>query len=441
MSNPVAQLLLGDLPGFTRDPLGFVEERLIGSDKPARLRFGLRPVIFLGRPSAIRHVLVDHRDRYDKGLEVGRLRPLFGASVLTALEADPRWHDSRALATPAFSPASVERGLELALGVLAEDVGRLAASAGVPVTLHQAMGQVALRMAGAALFHVRLTDAQVETMYRACTVAHRRLSETMWRPVDPDVLLPTPKRRRFHAAIRDIEGVVKAVGQNGKGILDGLRPIVEKYGEQALLNEAVTLLIAGFETTGSLAGWLVYALACRPDLVAWIREEVESVRSLGGDIPPARLREMARTKALVQEMLRLYPSAWWYARTAQVDDVIDGVAVPKGTTVMICPWVVHRQPDIWPDPERLDPTRFLGRQVRDRYAYIPFGAGPRVCIGQHLGTYELMAIAAAVVSAFDLVPEGAPIEQRRPVGGVTLGHPADGLTVRFFVRERRRAAA
>ncbi len=126
-----------------------------------------------------------------------------------------------------------------------------------------------------------------------------------------------------------------------------------------------------------------------------------------------------------------------------VDDVIDGIKAAKGTTVFVCPWALHRQPDLWPNPNRIDPERFLGAQARDKFAYIPFGAGPRVCIGQHLAMYELQAMALAFCGAFDIVPVGQDISEMRAYGGITLGHPQEGLKVRLFTRSgiaRREAA-
>ncbi|MDP9195486.1 MAG: cytochrome P450, partial [Pseudomonadota bacterium] len=158
--------------------------------------------------------------------------------------------------------------------------------------------------------------------------------------------------------------------------------------------------------------------------------EVDSaLNQAEGGIDPAFIRQMPRTKALVQEILRLYPSAWWFARQALTDDVIDGVPVKKGSSVLICPWVLHRHPDLWSDPEKLDPERFMQDQERDKFSYIPFGAGSRMCIGAHLGTSELVGIAAAFVSAFELKALSGPLQSLKPYGGLTLALPDGGLKI------------
>lgn len=437
-----SKTVLGDLPDFQADPLAFVERHLIAADKPVPVRFGPRRFVLAARPSAVRHVLVDNREVYDKGPEIAKLLPVFGESVVTSLSSSERWRDTRKTLAPTFGPKSLDHGLELALGVLGGEIAKMAALRLRPINLHDTMGRISMRMAAAALFHCAITDEQADTIQRSCAVAHERISESAWRPIDIDTLLPTPKRARFRDAIAGIHRVAEEVVASGGGILAGMRQLADKYGPDCLRNEAVTMLVAGFETTASTAGWLLYALACRPDLVDWLREEADGAVAAGGDIPASKLRELPRAKAIVQEVMRLYPSTWWYARTAQADDVLDGVPVTKGTSVLLVPWVLHRQPDIWgANAAEFDPTRFLGRPDHDRHAFVPFGAGPRVCLGQHLATYNLMAMAVAAVSAFDLIPLGAPLEERRPFAGVTLGHPREGLTIAINIRPRQRLAA
>lgn len=436
-----SRLLLGDLPDFAGDPLGFAERTLIGRETPLKARFAHRPTLFLARPSAVRHVLLDNRDNYTKGREAGRLRPLFGESMVTAAGGD-RWAHAREAAKPAFTPAALNRGLEMAMGVLSREIVTLTRMAGYPVSLHQTMGRIAMRMAVAALFQAEMTEAQAETVYRACTVAHQRISETMWRLVDLDAILPTPANRRFRQAIADIVGVVETISTGGGGVLAGMGALADRYGRQSLLDEAVTMMVAGFETTASLAGWLTYTLAARPDLACWVRAEAEAaVDPSSGDIPVSRLRDLPRTRALVSELLRLYPSAWWYARTAMGADMIDGVTVPAGATILLCPWALHRQPDLWPAPLALKPERFMGRPSHDKFAYIPFGAGARTCIGMHLAMAELIAIAVALVLTFEMRPLSGRLEDLRPHGGVTLGPPEDGMHVQFQIRQPTRKAA
>lgn len=431
--------LLGDLPAFSSDPLGFIEKACIGPSAPVPLRFGPRAALLLADPASIRRVLVDARDKYGKGPEQARLRPLFGDGMITS--SGRRWEQSRHVARGAFSTSELNAGLRLAFNVLAGEVGRLAGAIGNEVSLHPMLGRLTMRMVVAALFHARIDDEAAETVYAAGLVAHRRLTASMWRLIDFDLLLPTAERRRYEQAIQNLEAVVAELPIGERSALAGFRELVGEHGPDVIRDEAITMLIAGFETTADAASWLVYSLACRPDLVTWLRPEVDRAMDGAWGLDPQQLRDMPRTRAFVQEILRLYPSTWWFARAALERDELCGVPVSKGTAILICPWALHRQPYLWPDPEALDPRRFLDGAPSDKFAYVPFGFGPRTCVGAQLATAELMGIAAMSVSAFDLEPASGPLEQLRPVGGVTLAPPPAGLHVRFGLRRSNREAA
>ncbi|OIR00809.1 Epi-isozizaene 5-monooxygenase/(E)-beta-farnesene synthase [mine drainage metagenome] len=433
MMQSLKTALLGDLPAFTADPLAFVQEKVVGQPQPVAARFGFKTVRFLAQPSAIQHVLVTHADRYGKSQMQDRMKPLLGEGMVTA--SGERWHQSRTTARPSFSASGLDQGLGHALSVLQTEVGRLAGALDRSLAIPPLMGRLTLRMATAAMFHEPLDEDTSELVYQAGLAAHKRLSETMWRPIDPDALLPTRTNRAFRKVIASLEGVVERLSRNPKGLLLALQPLAERYGPKALRDEAITMLIAGFETSAMAASWLIYTLACRPDLVEWIRGEVDPLLEGGADLEAGGLRGLRRTRAVVDEVLRLYPSIWWFARVALEDDVIDGVAVPKGSMVFISPWAVQRQPDLWDQPERFDPMRFMSETTSGRFAYIPFGVGGRSCIGAHLAKAELVAIAAAITSAFDLEPLSGHVDQLRPVAGVTLAPPPVGLNVRLQMRD------
>jgi cytochrome P450 len=316
-------------------------------------------------------------------------------------------------------------------------VASLAGNLASDISIPPLMGRLTLRMATAAMFHAPLDEATTETVYQGGLAAHKRLSETMWRPIDLDAILPTRTNREFKKVIATLETVVGKLAENPKGLMEALQPLAAQYGPTALRDEAITMLIAGFETSAMAASWLIYTLACRPDLVDWIRTETDAAVLHGADLDVGKLRGLRRTRAVVDEVFRLYPSIWWFARTALEDDVIDGVAVPKGTTVFVCPWAAHRQPDLWDRPNVFDPMRFMGDEAPNKFAYIPFGVGARSCIGAHLARAELMGIAAAVASAFEMDALSGHVDSLRPIAGVTLAPPATGLHIRFRMRERQ----
>jgi cytochrome P450 len=160
----------------------------------------------------------------------------------------------------------------------------------------------------------------------------------------------------------------------------------------------VTLLLAGHETTASTLGWTFYLLDRNPRVLERLREEAVGV--LGDRTPTFEdLHGLTYTSMVIQEAMRLYPPVWILTRVAQAQDEIGGFGVPAGADVMVCPYTLHRHPGFWEAPERFDPERFKTDhpKTRPQYAYIPFGAGPRFCVGNHLGMMEATIVLAMVV--------------------------------------------
>ena len=190
------------------------------------------------------------------------------------------------------------------------------------------------------------------------------------------------------------------------------------FTDAELRNEAITMLLAGHETTASALSWTFALLAAHPEAAARVRAEVDDV--LGQRTPMLDdLPRLTFTTQAIQETMRLYPSIWAIERRAVSHDVIGGFAIPAGSSVIISPYVLHRHPRFWPDPERFDPSRF--DRPKPSPAYLPFGAGPRYCVGSEFAMLEARLVVAMVTQAFrlTLVP-----------GHVVAPHPSLTLRVR-----------
>jgi cytochrome P450 len=160
-------------------------------------------------------------------------------------------------------------------------------------------------------------------------------------------------------------------------------------------DELITLLLAGHETTASTLGWAFHLIDEHPEVGERLHAEATAV--LGDRLPGHDdLRKLTYTASVVEEVMRLYPPVWLLPRIAQADDEIGGYHVPAGSDVVVVPYTLHRHPEFWPDPERFDPGRFTAAERPPRYAYIPFGAGPRFCIGNSLGVMEAVFVLAMV---------------------------------------------
>lgn len=189
--------------------------------------------------------------------------------------------------------------------------------------------------------------------------------------------------------------------------------------DEEVRDQVLIFLLAGHETTSTALTFTLHLLGRHPEIQERVRTEVADVL---GDARPtaASLQLLPYTTAVLKEAMRLYPSAPFTGRLTAEDSNIGGYAVPAGSDVVLSVWTIHRRPDLWPDPLTFDPTRFLGDERRNRYAWVPFGAGPRACIGQHFSMLESAATLAQLVRAFDFAAPAGTTDHL-PVGsGITL---------------------
>ena len=246
--------------------------------------------------------------------------------------------------------------------------------------------------------------------------------------------VPTPEHQRFKRALADVDVVVDRIVQaHRRGAVAQptlLTMLMEArdaetgaaFTDGELRNEAITMLLAGHETTATALSWTFALLAAHPEAAAAVRAEVDDV--LGRRTPTLDdLPRLAVTTRVIQEAMRLYPPIWAIERRAVDDGVIGGFAIPAGSSVIISPFVLHRHPQFWADPLRFDPTRFDGAKTPP--AYLPFGAGPRYCIGSEFAMVEARLIVAMVTQTFrlTLVP-----------GHVVAPHPSLTLRLRHGLR-------
>ena len=352
---------------------------------------------------------------------------------------------------------------------------------GEPVDVAAEMMHVALQIVGKAMFSAEIGDQADELATATLTVLDHIVGRARTFGVVPE-WLPTSGNRKHKRAMQVLDGAVygtigarrvtasfDCAGQDRAGrsmfrcykaaslsrdirrrrhraqskdaaltiSCPAMRAVDEQTGERMsdrqLRDESMTMLIAGHETVASALAWTWDLLARNPEAEAKLHEEL--ARELGGRPPTAEdLPRLKYTEMVFQEAMRLYPPAWIISRKAQDDDEIGGYHIPKGALVVTSPYVTQRMPDLWPEPEAFRPERFSAEEStgRHRYAYYPFGGGPRLCIGNGFATTEAALIIATVAQRFTL----RNLHPTRPLAvepGVTL-RPKHGLEMRI---ERR----
>ena len=398
---------------------------------------GLFSAFQLTAPDLIEHILLHNYRNYSKEtIQFTTLAEVTGQGLLTS--SGDFWLQQRRLCQPAFH----RRYLDHMATVIVQAAERLCqrweklAARKTIIDLDAEMTQLTLEIIGELLFNADLSDRSGELTQ----AVNELLDYVMYRAYNPlsavTRWLPTPRRRRFRQARGLLDGLIESVSGE-RYTVNG-----ERYSVMALLaetgmdrtalrDELMTFLIAGHETSASGLTWLFYLLSQDETVRARLESEVAG---LNGRFPTlADLPQLPYLTQVMQESLRHYPPSWLISRRALADDMLRDTAVPRRSYVIISPYTIHHHPDYWPDPDRFDPDRFAPGQAeqRPRFAYIPFGGGPRRCIGDRLAQLEMQLITAMVTQRFRLrLVEGHSVAA---VGRVTI-RPRHGMAMRI---ERR----
>ena len=415
---PPRTATLGLLRKLNGDRLDLMTSAAAKYGDAVRLAIGPKTLYLFNHPDHAKHVLADNAANYHKGIGLVQAKRALGDGLLTS--EGELWKEQRKVIKPVFQHKRIAQQA----GIVADEAAALVARlkthrGGSPVDIVQEMTGLTLGVLGRALLDADLgafdsvghsfEAVQDQAMFEMVTVG----AVPTW--------VPLPKQLRFRRARRDLEGVVahlvaerEANPRDGDDVVSRLiastgREADPKVARQRMRDELVTLLLAGHETTASTLSWTFNLIDQHPEVMD--RLHAEAVEVLGDRLPVYDdLRRLTYTSMVVQEVMRLYPPVWILTRTAQEDDEIGGYHVPAGSDVLVCPYALHRNPAFWTDPERFDPERFSPERSRSRpagYAYIPFGAGPRFCVGNNLGMLEAVFVTAMVARDLRLrsVPE------------------------------------
>lgn len=442
MPGPPWVTVFGSTVRVMRDALAFTTE--------LRERYGdyvtiptlVGPAIMVYSPDGVRRILQENHLNYNKDIpDYHVLSLLTGKGLVTNDGAS--WLQQRRLIQPAFHRERIAGfGALMAEAAEAQIAGWDAhglIDSGTPFDILHEMSTLTLRIVCQALFGQDLPADEQARVAHAFTEANHLLSQAFYLP--GLLTLPTPQRRRMLADRRELHAVVEGIirrrrehpeqrgdllallldaqdAETGKGMSD----------EQAR-DEVLTLLLAGHETTANALAWTFYLLAQHPEVTDDLRAEYRAV--LDGRLPQMDdLPNLPKTRMVIDESMRLYPPAWAVARHALGEDEIGGYRIPKGAYIILVNYVTHRHPDHWERPNEFDPERFSPERSagRPRFAYSPFGGGPRLCIGNTFALSEAALILATILSKYQLrLASDAPVTSEpmvtlRPKGVLMTAH-------------------
>jgi cytochrome P450 len=403
-----------------------------------------RRMFILNEPGAIRHILLDNAANYTK-TEVGRriLEPGLGRGLLTS--EGETWRRHRRIMAPAFDPRSVAGYAPIMTGVTEELLGKWDALAEPrELDVAAAMMHTTLHIISRAMFSSdsdEIVDSVEKGVNTYQIVVRPSLFDLLHVPLWLTRLIAPFPTGIFDEFDRKVDKLLTERGRapdaEPKDLLARLlaaRDAETGGGMTAkeVRDQVVTIFMAGHETTSQALSWTWYLLSQHPAVEARLHDELAAV--LGGR--PPRYEDIANlpyARMVIEESMRLYPPAHTFGREPIADDEILGHRIPAGADVLVLPWLLHRKPQLWENPERFDPERFLPERTaeRPRFAYLPFGGGPRICIGAAFAMTEAMLILATIAQHYRLhLKPGHPVE---PQGLITL-RPRYGMQM---ILERR----
>jgi cytochrome P450 len=427
---PTGHWLLGSIREFKRDVLGLMMESARAHGDVVRFRLGPQVIHLLNHPEHVHHVLLRNHQNFDKNTRSAAfIKGVTGESLLTA--NGEFWQRQRRLLQPAFHKqliASFTTQMTESAARVLEEWRKRGADSG-PLDVASEMMRLTYTVVGRTLFSADV-GPDADTINRAMHVILPHTFERLGHVFNWPEWVPTPANVRFHRALRAIDTTVfRIIGEHRRSMnaedtnpgdllttMLGMRDEAtgEGLGDEQLRNETITFLLAGHETTANALTWIFYLLSQNPGVEQRLREEADTV--LGGRAPASEdLPRLVYTKWVVMEAMRLYPPIWIIERRVIHDDAVSGFHLPAGSSIVIAPYALHRHPSFWENPEKFDPLRF---EHPPPDAYIPFGAGPRFCIGKEFAMLEAQVITAMVIQSFTL--RAVPGHRVEPWPGITL---------------------
>lgn len=446
---PKGHPLFGLVDEFRRDMLGFYQRAKEEYGDVVRLRLLWVNTYAVTHPDAVRYILQENNRNYRRNRFVNDLIKRYLGRGLFTLDGES-WLSRRRLMQPAFHRQRLQRMGALMTDATAQMLaGWDKEPAGKHLAIDAEMTQVTLRIAGQALFSVdllgeakRVGDAFVETTGYT--------SKRMQTPFLPPRVLPTAQNRRFNHATAILDQTIYAMIQERRRRAESMNAQQEKgdllamlmaardeetgamLSDEQLRHEIALLIFAGHDTTANALTWAFYLLSQHPEEEARLHAEVDAV--LQGRTPTIDdLPRLPYTRMVVEESLRLYPPAWTIGRQSIAPDIVGGYQIPANANLIIPIYVIHHDARWWPEPERFCPERFGQEQAtgRHKFTYLPFGGGPRLCIGSSFAMMEAQLVLATIAQHYRLrlVPDH-PV-QPKPV---VMLCPSAGLPM---VIERR----
>jgi cytochrome P450 len=432
---PPSRFIVGRFPLLGSDPLSVFTGWAREFGDIFYYRAGWIHVYFLNHPDLIESVLISQSQNFAKDKVIQNSRWFLGQGLLTSEGSE--WRRQRRLCQPAFHRERLS-SYGQTMGAYSEEM-MTAWPDGEGRDIHQEMMQLTMRIVAKVLFSVEVSE-DAKKIAAALNLLMRHTSGLRMIMPPPLRHIPLPALVRVKRAVHELDELVnriirrrRASGEDTGDLLSMLMSARDEDGsamtDRQLRDEIMTFLLAGHETTAVSLSWTWYLLSQHPEASQKLRQELNEV--LQGRTPQLEdLPQLPYTDKVVRESMRLYPPAWSLARTTVKETEIDGYRIPVGANVVMSPWIMHRDPRFFENPEQFAPDRWSGQAAQQlpRFAYFPFGGGPRLCIGASFALMETNILLATIAQRFQLhlIP-GHPVT---PQPGITL-RPRHGIRMKM----------
>ncbi|RAL21222.1 cytochrome P450 [Lujinxingia litoralis] len=438
---PAGVPILGNLPAFKRDMLSALMAAFREHGDKVRFNLLSRQALFLAHPDDLNHVLIRNNrnfTKYTRGYRV--MRQLLGNGLVTS--EGSFWLRQRRIAQPSFHQKRINAFAET-MARVAEDRAHnweqllKNSGDGAPpvIQLNAEMARITLDIVGFTLLSTELSSHSARVNTNLAFIL-KEVTRRIRVPWSLPLSVPTPGNNRVNRAIARLDAVVETIisrrRHSAENPEDLLTMLMEARDEDSgegmtdaqLRDEVMTIFLAGFETTATALTWTFYLLSLHPEAMAALHAELDQVLEDGRMPTLQDLPRLEWTRMVIEEAMRLYPPVPMLARTAAEDDVIGGVEVPAKTFIILSPYITHRHPAFWDEPEVYNPERFRDPKAdRPRFAYYPFLGGPRQCIGKSFAMMEAQLVLATLARRFKLEHAASTPAQLNVT--VTLGAQGD----------------
>ena len=405
---------LSDMKEMIKSPIDVFEKYRKKYGPTFRFRFGVNSTIVTADPDFLRYVLKDNSDNYYKShIQTKRLVEFQGVG-LTNSNGD-YWLKQRKHMSMGFTPGRLKETLPIQLEALSEFMASFDAVAEKgTLDIHKQMESFTVRSVGRAIFGKQMQVSDYEKFVDVISEVQQYILKKIVQPYKKPWFRITGQDRKYQKIRREGDQVImeylierrKTLGE-GKDILEMIMTTPYKgtdefMSDEKMRIEILQLLVAGNETSSTASTWAFYVMAKHPECILKIRQEIELV--FGDDeLSYQKLHDLKYTISVLDEAMRLYPPFWMIDREAQVADEFSGIEIPKGTTIVAYIYGAHQNEAYWQDALTFNPDRFSTENAKKQhpFAHIPFGGGPRVCIGQNMAKMQMLLVISAIVRKYD----------------------------------------